>query len=59
MAACFFGQKQAAFPVYLGRIVTVNELLEIWVSVPPKVAEPVAENVPASNGTKSTVTSMV
>ena len=33
--------------IYLGCIVTVNELLEIFVSVPPKVAEPVVENAPA------------
>ena len=49
----------AARWVYLGLIVTVNELLEIFVSVPPKVAEPVVENTPACSGTKFTVTSRV
>ena len=49
----------AARWVYLGLIVTVNELLEIFVSVPPKVAEPVVENTPACSGTKFTVTSSV
>lgn len=44
---------------YLGLMVTVNELLEIFVSVPPKVAEPVVENVPACSGTKFNVTSKV
>ena len=44
---------------YLGLMVTVNELLEIFVSVPPKVAEPVVENIPACCGTKFTVTSRV
>ena|SRR5215831_17033025 len=42
--------------VYLGLMVTVNELLEMFVSVPPNVAEPVVENVPACSGTKLTVT---
>ena len=37
-------------------MVTVNELLEVFVSVPPKVADPVVENVPACKGMKSTVT---
>lgn len=37
----------------------MNELLEIFVSVPPKVAEPVVENTPACSGTKFTVTSRV
>ena len=46
----------AARLVYLGLMVTENELLEIFVSVPPKVAEPVVENVPACSGTKLTVT---
>jgi len=40
-------------------MVTVNELLEIFVSVPPKVAEPVLENIPACVGTKLTDTSHV
>src|SRR5215472_15850113 len=44
---------------YLGLMVTVNELLEIFVSVPPKVAEPVLENIPACVGTKLTDTSHV
>lgn len=37
----------------------MNELLEIFVSVPPNVAEPVVENTPACRGTKFTVTSRV
>ena len=44
------------FAVYLGRMVTVNELLAVFVSVPPNVAEPVVEKVPAVVGTKFTVT---
>lgn len=40
-------------------MVTVNELLEVFVSVPPKVAEPVVEISPVCNGTKFTVTIMV
>ena len=40
-------------------MVTVKELLLVFVSVPPKVAEPVVEMVPACNGTKFTVTTMV
>src|ERR1041385_9500756 len=40
-------------------MVTLNELLEIFVSVPPKVAEPVLENIPACVGTKLTVTIQV
>ena len=49
----------AARGFYLGWIVTVNELLEMFVSVPPKVAEPVVENAPACRGTKFTVTMSV
>ena len=37
----------------------MNKLLEIFVSVPPKVAEPVVENTPACSGTKFTVTNRV
>ena len=44
---------------YLGSMVTVKELLLLLVSVPTNVAEPVVEMVPACNGTKFTVTTMV
>jgi hypothetical protein len=49
----------AARLAYLGCMVTVNELLEVLVSVPPKVAEPVVEMSPVCSGTKFTVTTMV
>ena len=44
---------------YLGFRVTVNALLEMFVSLPPKLAEPVLENVPATVGTKLTVMTQV
>ena len=56
---CQNASTLAALLGYLGCMVTVNELLEVFVSVPPKVAEPVVEIAPVCNGTKFTVTSMV
>lgn len=52
--------ERAGSPVsYLGLMVTVNELLEMFVSVPPKLDDPVAEKTPACVGTKLTETSHV
>lgn len=52
--------ERAGSPVsYLGLMVTVNELLEIFVSLPLKLDDPVAEKTPACVGTKLTDTNHV
>src|SRR5215472_2145954 len=54
-----FGARRQPGSSYLGLMVTVNELLEMFVSLPLKLPEPVAEKTPACVGTKLTDTSHV